>query len=99
GEGGACRRNGERIAGARFRARGGLSRPARRPVGGAVAAGDQSARGGGSRRVRDPSVERLQLRAGVLLPHRTELGQPRVFSEGRPFALVRRSLVLLPRAI
>ena len=34
----------------------------------------------GSRRVRHPSGGRLFLRRGVLLPHRTELGQPRLFS-------------------
>ena len=49
-------------------------------VGDPVAAGHQSAHGRGSRRVRHPSGGRLFLRRGVLLPHRTELGQPRLFS-------------------
>ena len=35
---------------------------------------------GGSRRLRHPSGGRLFLRRGVLLPHRAELGQPRLFS-------------------
>ena len=41
---------------------------------------------GGSRRVRAASGRRLYLRRSVLLPHRTELGQPRLFSQGRPLA-------------
>ena len=32
------------------------------------------------------SAGRLYLRRGVLLPHRAELGQPRLFSQGRPLA-------------
>ena len=39
---------------------------------------------GGGRRVRAPPARRLRLRRGVLLPHRAELGQPRLFSQGRP---------------
>jgi excinuclease ABC subunit C len=48
------------------------------------ASGHQSARRGGGRCVRAASGGRLLLRAGVLLPHRSELGQSRLFSEGRP---------------
>ena len=70
----------------RLRARRDLPRPPRRALRGAVASGHQPARGRGGRRVRRPSGRRLQLRAGLLLPHRSELGQSRVFPQGRPFA-------------
>ena len=40
----------------------------------------------GGRRVRRAPGRRLHLRRGVLLPHRAELGQPRLFPEGRPRA-------------
>ena len=87
GEGRAGRRNGKGVGRARFRARRDLSRPAGRALGGAVASGHQSARRRGGRRVRRASGRRFQLRRGVLLPHRPELGQPRLFPEGRPIAL------------
>ena len=71
---------------ARFRARRDLSRPARGAVGDPVASGHQSAQRRGSRRLRRASGRRLHLRRGVLLPHRAELGQPRLFPAGRPRA-------------
>ena len=92
-------RDGEGLRRARFRARRDLSRPARRALGGAVAPGHQSARRRGGRRVRRPSGGRLQLRRGVLLPHRPELGQPRLFPEGRPLARRRRGAGRVPRAV
>ena len=63
-----------------------LPRPPGRAVGDPVAPGRQSARRRGGRRLRRPSAGRLYLRRSVLLPHRAELGQPRLFSEGRPLA-------------
>ena len=71
---------------ARFRARRDLSRPAGGAVGDPVASGHQSAQRRGGRRVRRASGRRLHLRRGVLLPHRAELGQPRLFPQGRPRA-------------
>ena len=47
---------------------------------------DQSGRHRGSRRVRRLSGRRADLHPGVLLPHRPELGQSRVLSQGRPLA-------------
>src|SRR4029077_9458241 len=47
-------------------------------VGDPGAAGHQSARCRGCRRVRRAPAGRLLVRRGVLLPHRTELGQPRL---------------------
>ena len=99
GEGGARGRDGEGVGRARFRARRDLSRPARRALGGAVAAGHQSARRRGGRRVRRASGRRLLLRRGVLLPHRPELGQPRLFPQGRPLARGRRGAGRVPRAV
>ena len=74
----------------RFRTRGDLPRPARRAVGDAIDARHQSAQHRGGRRVRHPSGGRLQRHRGVLLPHRAELGQPRLFPQGRPHAGPRR---------
>ena len=100
GEGASLPREMEKASQALdFERAGDLSRPPRGLVGDPVAAGHQSARRRGSRRVRDPSGRRLQLRAGVLLPHRPELGQPRLFPEGRPLAAGGRGAELLPRAI
>ena len=99
GEGGARRRDGEGVRGARLRARRGLPRPPRRALGGAGAAGHQSAQHGRSRRLRRASGGRLLLRRGVLLPHRPELGQPRLFSEGRPHVRSRRGAGRVPRAV
>ena len=48
--------------------------------------GDQSGRDRGSRHLRRPPGGRADVRAGVLLPHRPELGQPRLLPEGRPLA-------------
>ncbi len=76
-------RNGKGLGRTRLRDRRALPRPARGSVGDPVAAGHQSAHRGGSRRVRHPSGGRLFLRRGVLLPHRPELGQPRLFPPRR----------------
>ena len=95
----AGRRDGEGLGRARFRARRGLSRPARGALGGPVAAGHQSAQRRGGRRVRRASGGRLHLRRGVLLPHRAELGQPRLFPEGRPLARGRRGARRVPGAV
>ena len=46
-----------------------------------------------------PSGRRLHLRRGVLLPHRAELGQPRLFPEGRPLAAGRRGAGRVPGAV
>ena len=62
-------------------------------------AGHQSAQHRGGRRVRHPSGGRLQRHRGVLLPHRTELGQPRLFPEGRPLARAGRGAGRVPRAV
>ena len=64
-----------------------------------VDAGHQSAQRRGGRRVRHPSGGRLQLHRGVLLPHRAELGQPRLFPEGRPLARAGRGAGRVPRAV
>src|SRR5712691_2563700 len=95
----ARRRDGEGLRRARLRARRHLPRPPRRPRGGAVAPGRQSPRRRGSRRVRRAPGGRLQLHRGVLLPHRPELGQPRLFPEGRPLARRRRGAGRVPRPI
>ncbi len=83
-EGGAGGRDGEGVRRARFRARRDLSRPAGRALGGAGASGHQSAQRRGGGRVRGAPGGRLQLRRGVLLPHRPELGQPGLFPPRRP---------------
>ncbi len=77
----------KRLARARFRARRRAARPPRRAVGGAVASGHQSARHRRGGRVRPASGGRFQLRRGVLLPHRPELGQSRLFPQGRPLGV------------
>ena len=92
-------RDGEGLDRARFRARRDLPRPARRAVGDAIDAGHQSAQHRGGRRVRHPSGGRLQRHRGVLLPHRAELGQPRLFPEGRPLARAGRGAGRVPRAV
>ena len=84
---------------ARFRARRGLSRPPRRALGGAVAPRHQSAHRGGGRRVRRAPAGRLFVRRGVLLPHRAELGQPRLFPARRPLARAGRGARRVPRAV
>ena len=53
----------------------------------------------GGRRLRHPSGGRPDLHPGVLLPHRPELGQPRLFPEGRSGARAGRGAELLPRAV
>src|SRR6266566_4297494 len=99
GEAGARGRDGKGLRRARIRDRSTLSRPPRRAVGDPVAAGHQSAHGGGGRRVRHPSGRRLFLRRGVLLPHRTELGQPRLFSARGEILHAGRGAVLVPGAV
>ena len=89
----ARRGNGESVHGARFRARRDLPRSALGAVGDPIAAGHQSAHGRGGRRLCRASAGRLHLRRGVLLPHRAELGQPRLFSQGRQIAGAGRSAV------
>ena len=83
----------------RFRAR----RCLPRPVGGAVPctelSGHQSARRRGSRRLRHPPGRRPDLHPGVLLPHRPELGQPRLLPQSRSGARTRRGIGLVPGAI
>ena len=84
---------------ARIRDRGALPRPPRRAVGDPVAAGHQSAHRGRGRRVRHPPGGRLFLRRGVLLPHRPELGQPRLFPARGEILHAGGSAGLVPRAI
>ena len=95
----ARRRDGEGRRGARFRARRGLSRPARRAVRDPGAPGHQPAQRCRSGRLRRASAGRLHLHRGVLLPHRPELGQPRLFPQGRPLAGGRRGAGIVPGAI
>ena len=87
------------VAGARFRARRGLPRPPGGAVGHSGAPGRQPARRRGGRCVRPASAGRLHLRRGVLLPHRAELGQPRLFSQGRPLDLAGRNARRVPRPV
>ena len=54
---------------------------------------------GRGRRVRDPSGRRLFLRRGVLLPHRAELGQSRLFSARGKIIHAGRSAGRVPHAI
>ncbi len=81
GDGGG---NGHGVGGARFRTRRGLSRSSSGAVGDHVASGHQPPHARGGRRVRRASGRRLHVCRGVLLPHRAELGQPRLFPQGRP---------------
>ena len=99
GEAAACRRDGEGLGRTRIRDRGALPRPPRGAVRDPVAARHQSAQRGRSRRVRHPSGRRLFLRRGVLLPHRTELGQPRLFSPRREILHPGRGAGLVPRPV
>ncbi len=99
GQGPARRGHGESVHGARLRARRDLSRPSRGAVGDPIAAGHQSAHRRGGRRLCRASAGRLHLRRSVLLPHRAELGQPRLFSQGRQIARAGRSAVGVPGAV
>ena len=99
GQGRARRGNGEGVHGARFRARRDLPRSSRGAVGDPIAAGHQSAHRRGGRRLCRASAGRLHLRRSVLLPHRAELGQPRLFSQSRQIARAGRSAFGLPGAI
>ncbi len=78
----AGERNGQGLDRARFRARRDVSRPALGALGDPGPPRHQSAQRRGSRRLRRASARRLHLRRGVLLSHRAELGQPRLFSQG-----------------
>ena len=91
--------NGQGLRRPRFRARSDVSRPALGAVGDPVASGHQSAQRRGGRRLRRAPGRRLHLHRGVLLPHRAELGQPRLFSQGRPRAAAGRGAQRLPCAI
>ena len=82
-----------------FETRRRLPRPPRRALGDPVAAGHQSAHGGGSRRLRHPPGGRLFLRRSVLLPHRPELGQPRLFPARGEDVHAGGGAVLVPRAV
>ena len=85
------------LRGARFRARGDLSRPAGRAQPRPEPSGHQPAGRRGGRRLRHPPGGRAELHRGVLLPHRPELGQPRLFPEGRPVAGAGRGARRVPR--
>ena len=76
--------------GARIRERGAAARPHLRAVGDPGRAERQSALDSRGGRVRDRRGGRAVLRRGVLLPHLSELGQPRLFSARRPGARRRR---------
>ena len=71
---------------ARIRAGGALARPHLGAVGDPGRAERQSALGARGRRLRHRRGGRAVLRRGVLLPHLSELGQPRLFSARRPHA-------------
>ena len=91
--------NGHGLDGARFRARGGLSRSPRGAIGDPIASGRQSARRRGGRRLCRASAGRIFLRRGLLLPHRTELGQPRLFPQSRSLGRTGRSSRRLSRPV
>ena len=99
GQGRACRRDGEGVAGARFRTRRSLPRPPGGAFGHSGAPRRQSARRRGSGCFCAPPAGRFCLRRSVLLPHRPELGQPRLFPEGRPIDLARRDSRSVPRPV
>ena len=99
GQGPARRGNGKSLHGARLRARRDLPRPPRGAVGDPIAAGHQSAHRRGGRRLCRAPAGRLHLRRSVLLPHRAELGQPRLFSQSRQIARAGRSAFGLPGAV
>ena len=69
--------------GSRIRARRALPRPARGALGDPGRAGHQHAVGRGGGRLRPRRAGGPVLRRGVLLPQLAELGQPRLFPEGR----------------
>ena len=68
-------------------------------VGNPGAPGHQSARRRGGRRLRRASAGRLFLRRGLLLPHRAELGQSRLFPQGRSLAGAGEVLSRIPRPV
>ena len=83
GEGRNRGRHAGGVGSARFRTRGGLSRPAFRAQPRAEPPGHQSANAAGGGCLRHPPGGWAELHRSVLLPHRAELGQPRLFPEGR----------------
>ena len=75
---------------ARFREGGAVARPHLGAVGDPGRAERQSALGAGGRRLRHRRGGGPVLHRGVLLPHLSELGQPRLFPARRPRARARR---------
>ena len=75
------------------------ARPHLRAFGDPGRAERQSALGARGRRLRDLRGSGAVLHRGVLLPHLSELGQPRLFSARRPRAERGRGARRLPRAI
>ena len=75
--------------GARVREGGAAARPHLGAVGDPGRAERQSALGAGGRRLRHRRGGRAVLHRGVLLPHLSELGQPRLFPARRPRARAR----------
>ena len=84
--------------GARLREGGAPARPHLRAVGDPGRAERQSALGAGGRRLRHLRGGGAVLHRGVLLPHLSELGQPRLFPARRPGAGRGGSARRLPRA-
>ncbi len=81
------------------RARGTPARPHRRALGDPGGAGDQPQERGGGRRLRRRRAGRPVLHRGVLLPHLSELGQPRLLSQSRPQLGAGRGARRLPRPV
>ena len=82
-----------------FETRRALSRPARGALAHPVAPGHQSARRRRGGRLRHPPGRRPHLDPGLLLPHRTELGKPRLLSEGRQEPRRAGGARAVPRAV
>ena len=90
----------ERFGGdARFREGGPLARPHLGAVGDPGRAERQSALGAGGRRLRHRRGGGPVLHRGVLLPHLSELGQPRLFPARRPRARSGGGARLVPRPV
>ena len=92
-------RNERGRRGARFRKRGAAARPHQRAVRDPGRAERQSALDRRSRRVRGHRGGGAVLRRSVLLPHLSELGQPRLFSARRPGSVARGGARRLSGAI
>ena len=99
GEGKARQGDGPRRRSARFRARAAVARPL------AALSAVQARQGINPRGVEEADVfaihqgRRFQLHRGVLLPHRTELGQPRLFPPRRSHARAGGGAGRVPRAV